>query len=86
MGFSKRRKSGYLVFHASWAAFTLILAVSSVKGGKGGRDPLAMTDGCADTNEALKLQYSVLLERQLTLREQSGYVYRSASVEKPVEN
>lgn len=27
-----------LVFQPSWAALTLVLAVSSVKGGKGGRD------------------------------------------------
>lgn len=34
----------YLVFQASWAAFTLILAVSSVKGGNGGRESLVMVD------------------------------------------
>lgn len=32
----------HLVFQASWAAFTLILAVSSVKGGHGGLASVAI--------------------------------------------
>lgn len=32
----------YFVFQASWAAFTLIWAVSRVKGGNGGLDSVAM--------------------------------------------
>lgn len=32
----------HFVFHASWAALTFLVAVSFVKGGKGGLDSLAM--------------------------------------------
>lgn len=38
--------STHLVFHASCAALTLVLAVSSLKGGNGGLDSPAMTWYC----------------------------------------
>ena len=38
-------RTTHFVFQASWAALTFLAAVSSVKGGKGGLDSLAMFVG-----------------------------------------
>lgn len=39
---SSSHRTTHFVFHASWAALTFLLAVSRVKGGKGGLDSVAM--------------------------------------------